>query len=118
MAEFIVPNRKRAKNQNSKITTSTPKRKKRNNIKKASTLTTSELEDNKKTNGKQKYRRSNVELKSNQRQEKSSTSTEDIFETIRNEKSIIFSISDTEVKKKKEDSLQDSKSLYHIKMLY
>ena len=66
LAEFIVPNRKRVKTENSKITTSTPKWKKRNNTKRTSSLTTYELEDDKETNEKQKHKRSNTESKSNQ----------------------------------------------------
>ena len=38
-----------------------------------------------------------------------------MFETIGNEKSIIFTVSDTEIKKKKEDSSQNNKSFISYK---
>ena len=118
LAEF-VPKRKRIKNENSKITSSTPKRKKkRNNNKRISNLTSCKSEYEKEINEKLKHKKSNIESKSNQSQEMiSTTSTKDVFETIANQKSIIhvFSISDTEIKKKKEDSPQNSKSFKSYK---
>ena len=53
--------------------------------------------------------------KSNPSEEKLSSSSSDVFYTIRHEKSIIYTVSDSEVKKKKEDSPVCSKSFISYK---